>query len=135
MQEITEIILFKEEEAKLAKLLAAYKLLHTFNANEYPISLSVSQNCDPAEQMELYSTDDGASSRDSRLTFQFRDGEILVRTDSRLIIPDDLFTKVKGKAKKLHYLYLQAYFRATRPKSDAGDDEENPGNLLEEITG
>lgn len=114
MNSAKEILLFRSEETKLSELLAENGLSYTFNVYEYPICLIVSQNTDPGDQMEFYSTDsENSSDKDSRLCFQFSDGEITIRTDSRLIIPDSLMTKIKGKAKKMHYLYLQAYFRAS----------------------
>lgn len=57
----------------------------------------------------LLEDDGGVSARDARLQIIFHDGDIIIRTDERLIITDALLTKIKGQAKKLHYLYLQAY--------------------------
>lgn len=97
---------------KLGKLLADNGLVGTFNTNTYPISLTVGMDMSPEAQMELFDVDEiGASASDAKLKFVFEDGDILVRTHSRLVIADDIMSKIKGFAKKLHYLYLQNFFR------------------------
>jgi hypothetical protein len=99
-------------EGKLAELLAAHNLVYTFSSDDYPISLTVEANLYPSAQMEMFANDDaGVLSRYAKLCFIFQDGEIVVRTYSRLIISDALLSKIKGMAKKMHYLYLQAYHR------------------------
>lgn len=97
---------------KLEKLLADNGLVGTFNTSFYPISLTVCIDMSIESQMALYGVDEiGASASDAKLKFIFEDGDVLVRTHSRLVIPDDVMTKIKGFAKKLHYLYLQDFFR------------------------
>ena len=99
-------------EGKLAELLAAHNLVYTFSRDDYPISIAVEPNLDPSAQMEMFANDDaGVSSRDAKLRFIFQDGAIIVRTDGSLIISDALLSKIKGLAKKMHYLYLQDYHR------------------------
>lgn len=133
-----ELRQFQAVEDKLSKLLADNNLVHSFATKGYPITLTISQDKDPSAQMEIYSQDDGdVSAWDSRLVFAFQDGEIVVRTDSRLVISDALMGKIKGYAKKMHYLYLQAFYhgivdqRALEEADEADqddsfeDDEEN----------
>lgn len=128
---MTEKMQFDTLQEKLDKLLDDNGLVGELHCTAYPIYLSVSQNVAPAAQLELYDTSDaGVSARDSRLLFIFRDGSILVRTDSRMIIPDDLMSKIKGLAKKLHYMYLQHYFRSSMERlhslynlNDVPDDD------------
>ena len=128
---------------KLGKLLADNGLVGTFKTDAYPISLTVSMDASPGAQMELFDVDaTGASASDASLKFVFEDGDILVRTHSRLVIADDIMSKIKGFAKKLHYLYLQDFFRyrmaqqkhdqmpdvsdeyAMRPEHDEDTEEE-----------
>lgn len=123
MAEIKESTLYYETIEKLDELLAANNLVQVFGEDEYPIVLTVSQDRDPAAQMELFSQDGpGISSRDARLSFIFQDGDIVVRTDSRLVISDALMSKIKKYAKKMHYLYLQAYYRERH--EDTTDSQE-----------
>ena len=112
MENIKELEQFYEIETKLAALLAENNLVHRFYSDGYPISLTIAQSQDPADQMELFEADErSVSASDARLNFIFQDGDIIVRTDSRLVISDALLSKIKGFAKKMHYLYLQAYHR------------------------
>ena len=109
---IRELELLFEANNKLEELLVSNGLVASFHDKQYPIILTVSQSQDPGDQMELFASDMGTvSARDAKLHFIFQDGEIIVRTDSRLVVPDALLTKIKGLAKKMHYLYLQAYHR------------------------
>lgn len=100
-------------EDKLATLLDANGLLHTMDAKNYPITLTITQNKAADAQMELYAGGGGISSRDSMLRFIFRLEGLEIQTNERLVITDDLMSKIKGNVKKLHAEYLHAYFAAT----------------------
>lgn len=131
MKYTTEMKMFQEVQGKLDELLDKNGLVGTFDCDSYPIFLSVGQNMDPEEQMALFSVaDDGVSARDSRLRLIFKDGDILIRTDSRLIISDDLMGKIKNYAKKLHYLYLQAFHHGLY----VGAERTNYGEDAQEVT-
>lgn len=124
-----ELKQFQAVEDKLSKLLADNNLVHSFETKGYPIMLTISQDKDPSAQMEIYSQDDGdVSAWDSRLVFCFQDGEIVVRTDSRLVISDALMGKIKGYAKKMHYLYLQAFYRGIVDQRVLEEADEAPEN-------
>ena len=119
-----EMMQLKAVEEKLGELLADNNLVYAFRTTQYPISLTVSQDKDPSAQMELYCTDAGdVSARDARLDIIFQDGEIVIRTDSRLVISDSILSKIKGYAKKMHYLYLQEYFRACGSANEKNSQE------------
>lgn len=107
-----ELMQLQEITDKLETLLEDNNLCFRFDRGGYPIRLVVTQNTGVSEQMEIYrNTTDAVSSRDARLEFIFAHADIIVRTDSRLVIPDALLSKIKGYAKKMNYLYLQAFFR------------------------
>lgn len=133
-----EMKMFQETQEKLDKLLAENSLVGTFDCDSYPIFLSVGQNMDPSEQMALFSeAEDGVSARDSRLRLIFKDGDILIRTDSRLIISDDLMGKIKNYAKKLHYLYLQAFHHGLHvgaERTSFGEDDPEDAKETEDTT-
>ena len=125
-----EIKLYQDIENKLDTLLAENGLVGTFRTDKYPIVLCVGMDQSLDAQMELYeTTDHDASAQDAKLKFIFRDGEILVRTDSRLVISEALMNKIKGHAKKKHYLYLQAFFHrvvgSKHPDPEPDDMEED----------
>ena len=98
-------------DGKLVELLEDHQLIRKFNTDSYPITLTITPNTSPEAQMTMYSmAEDGASSRDAKLVFSFPVGEIGIRIVGRLIMSDALMNKIKGLAKKMHYLYLQAQF-------------------------
>ncbi len=102
---------FDAQANKMANLMDANGLLHTFCADKYPITMTVQPNTTPSEQMEMFDTStDGVSSDDAKLVLQFFVGEIVVRVYGRLIISDALMGKIKNQAKKMRDLWLQADF-------------------------
>lgn len=119
-------------DAKLVKLLDENQLIRKVNVSGYPITLTITPNVSPEAQMAMCSmADEGVSSRDAKLTFSFPVGAIGVKVSGRLCISDSLMGKIKGLAKKMHYMYLQAEY-ATRnefKRADvitpaAGDDDQ-----------
>jgi hypothetical protein len=111
-------------EDKLAETLAEKNLLHLMDKSKYPITLTVTQNQAPDAQMELYDTTDGTlSSQDSVLRFVFHLDRLEIQTNSRLVIDDKFMNKVKGQAKKIHALYVHAYFAARITTLRAAADE------------
>lgn len=100
-----------EIEGKIGKVLAKEGLVYTFKTSQYPITLIISQSQSPAAQMSFMETgDDGVSSKDAALRFIFELDGLKIHTSSRLIITDELMSKLKGLAKKLHAAYVHAYF-------------------------
>ena len=116
---------FEAQKEKLTNTLDEHHLLHTFSAKEYPITLTISQNQAPGEQMALYEqSEDGVSSKDAKLVLTFPVGEIGVRVyGSRLIIPDTLLGKIKNIGKKMRDLYLQGDY-ARRMDQRGGDPKQ-----------
>lgn len=121
---------YASELLKLEKLLAEERMVCTFHDSSYPISLTISPDASPEAQMELFAlADDGATSRDARLTFTFPVGDIGMKISGRLIIPEALLNKIKGAAKKIHKAYLEGFFaeRMSKPKEEtASPDPDAP---------
>lgn len=116
---------FDAQDAKLAELLANNNLLHKFSTDSYPMTLTISRDISPEAQIAMFEQDSGdVSSADSKLVFSFPVGEIGVRVYGRLVISDDLMNKIKGHAKKMRDLYLQAVYaaRAEKARLYAHDD-------------
>ena len=115
---------YHSELLKLEKLLAEERMVCTFHNTSYPIMLTISPDASPEAQMELFAlADDGATSRDARLTFTFPVGEIGMKISGRFIIPEALLNKIKGAAKKIHKAYLEGFFaermsKQSKPKED-----------------
>lgn len=101
-------------DTKLVELLDENLLVRSFDTQVYPITLTISQNASPASQAALVeaSNERGLSSQDASLVISFPVGGIGIRVSGRLCISDALLNKIKGYAKKLHYLYLQAEYAA-----------------------
>lgn len=122
---------FNSVDSKLVELLEDNQLIRKFNTDAYPITLTITPNVSPEAQMAMYSMAEyGASSRDAKLVLSFPVGEIGLRIVGRLIISDALMNKIKGLAKKMHYLYLQAQFamlseNVAFPKVHTLDAEED----------
>ena len=105
---------FKEFEAiasKLNELLAENMLTYKFSTAAFPITLTITPDASMDAQMTMYEqSDDGMSSSDAKLVYSFKVNEIAVRVYGRLIITEALMNKIKGLAKKMHYVWLQCYF-------------------------
>ena len=105
---------FKEFEAvatKLNELLAENMLTYKFSTAAFPITLTIMPDASMDAQMSMYEqSDDGVSSNDAKLVYSFKVNEIAVRVYGRLIITEALMNKIKGLAKKMHYVWLQCYF-------------------------
>ena len=115
---------YASELLKLEKLLAEERMVCTFHDKSYPISLTISPDASPEAQMELFAlADDGATSRDARLTFTFPVGEIGMKISGRLIIPEALLNKIKGAAKKIHKAYLEGFFAERMSKPSKPKEE------------
>ena len=124
---------FNAVDNKLVELLDDNQLIRHFNTDGYPITLTVAPNVSPEAQMVMYAAEDGTFSRDARLIFSFPVGEIGVKVTGNLAISDALMNKIKGFAKKMHYLYLQGEYamrceskgftRVQRIWEDADDED------------
>lgn len=128
---------FNSVDSKLVELLDEHQMIRKFKTDTYPITLVITQNVSPEAQMALFDTaKDGASSRDAKLVFSFHVDELGVKVSGRLVMSDALMNKIKGMAKKMHYLYLQGEyatlaerqkgFRRVDPLDDEDDDEPDP---------
>ena len=100
---------FQTQRDKLETLLDENNLLHEFATDDYPITLTIRPSAVPDAQMAMFAqATEGVSSSDARLVFQFLVDEINVRIYGRLVISDALMSKIKGQAKKMLLLWLQA---------------------------
>lgn len=110
---------FETQQEKLEVLLEENDLLHEFDTERYPITLTIRPNAVPDAQMAMFArATEGVSSSDARLVFQFLVDEINVRVYGRLIISDALMSKIKGQAKKMLLLWLQADHAARVEQSE-----------------
>ena len=105
---------YKSHETKLAELLTEHGLVHTFRTGAFPITLTISHNAAPEEQMSMLLAEGSNSSPDAKLVLIMDlDGSIEVNTYERLVISDKLFSKIKTLAKKMKDSYCYAHFADT----------------------
>lgn len=119
---------FKAHEGKLDKLLTEHGLVYTFRTGDHPITLTISRNAAPEEQMSMLLVEGATSSPGSKLVFIFDLDSIEVNTFERLVISDKLFTKIKGLAKKMYDSYCHAYFADTVANHRINENMVNPDN-------
>lgn len=104
---------FNIQQKKLDELMAEHNLISTFRTDNYPMTLTITQDQSLDAQVALYEEEtDGVSSKDSKLVLTFPVGEIGVRVYGRLIISESLMNKIKAHGKKLRDLYLQCDYAA-----------------------
>ena len=113
---------YKTHEGKLDKLLTEHGLVYTFRTGGHPITLTISRNAAPEEQMSMLLAEGSTSSQDAKLIFIFDLDGIEVNTYERLVISDKLFTKIKGLAKKMYDSYCHAFFAEARTSGKDAPD-------------
>ena len=125
---------FTAQSDKLANIMDANDLLHTFNTKTYPITLTITQNQAPDAQLSLLENapEEGVSSQDARLVLTFPVGEIGVRVYGRLVIADTLMAKIMNHGKKMRDLWLQGYFAAQMANGNKSNTISAPGDTEDE---
>lgn len=103
---------FVEVMRKFSSLLAGYGYRLSFNGALYPVVFTITPDMEAQGQGSMFDDTDEEERRDVRLRLIFRDSGVVVETASRLTVTEEFLNKVKSLAKKAHYLFLQAYFRA-----------------------
>ena len=88
---------------KLDNTLEANGLIGTFVTGASPIMLTVTPNVVDVGQVSLLpEVDDDKSSLDAKLSFVFKEGDVTITTDEKLVIAESLMNKIKNIAKKMH---------------------------------
>ena len=124
MNKFAEKNLFDETHEKLEKLTLKTGLLFLFQAETYPIMLSVWPDPEVEAQLDMLG-EENIGKEGACIVFIFADGEIIVRTTGKFTLPDALMSKIKGYAKKLHYFYLQAYHRQAMTAYNAPTQQDS----------
>ena len=125
---------FNDYKAKMDELCTKQLLVCNFNADRYPIVLTITPDKDPSAQMVMFSIDEGVSSADAAMEYRFNLDSIDVKINGRLCLTDEVMNKFKTLAKKMVDAYVFGYFveqkqrealdaRFNYPKADSGDFE------------
>ena len=97
---------------KVEKTCKDSDLIFEFESSKFPIVATIrpSDECKNQMMMDLGDEKEGKNYVNGEIKFLFGDElNITVLNDFR--IGDDLLNKIKTQIKKLHYIYLQMYFK------------------------
>ena len=111
-----EIGKYTELKEKLYKTCNENSLTYTINNKGYPFLLIIKpMGGMDAQQTMLEGMDDpgetGYISPDASLVFAYRDGNLTYKISETFTISDKLFNKIKGLFQKLHYMWMQYFYR------------------------
>lgn len=136
---MSEISQYESYKKKLQGVCDENDLVFRFVRTEYPITLTISPASADMTQIAMpgVQDEDEASSPDAAIVFSIKDGILSYKTSQTFTISDALFSKIKNLFKKLHYFWLQYFFReliekgvlttSTMPVIDEDDAEDfNP---------
>ncbi len=101
----------ERELNKLEKKCYDNELIFEFNKVTFPIIAKITPSEDKKNQLVMKFDDELDSDYvNGEVQFIFED-ELVIKTLNDFYIEDDLLNSIKNAAKKLHYLYLQMYFK------------------------
>lgn len=136
---MSEISQYESYKKKLQGVCDENDLFFRFVRTEYPITLTISPASADMTQIAMpgVQDEDEASSPDAAIVFSIKDGILSYKTSQTFTISDALLSKIKNLFKKLHYFWLQYFFReliekgvlttSTMPVIDEDDAEDfNP---------
>ena len=100
---------YQELEGKLEDTCIENQLEYSFETSKFPIVLRITPNFEQKNQMKM---DIGKDSNfvNGEIQLIFAD-ELTIKILNDFRIGDKLLNKIKNQAKKLHYIYLQMYFK------------------------
>lgn len=103
---------FQDLKDKIEKLCQENNLEFTFESSKFPIIATIRPSEEAKNQLTIDFGDEDENKNfvNGEIQFIFADElEMKVLNDFR--IEDGLLNKIKTQVKKLHYLYLQMYFK------------------------
>ena len=112
---MSEISKYEDQKKKLEGLCDEHHLTYRFKKEAYPITLSLRPVQGMYEQLSLLeNAEDGKGriSPDAVMTFEKKDGDILIQTFGAFAMSEGLQSKFKNLFKKLCDFWMQYFFRA-----------------------
>lgn len=103
-----------EIENKLEKTCKDNDLVFKFETINFPIVATVRQSEEKKNQMVLEEVEE-ENKVYGEIKFIFGN-ELSISISDDFVISDDVLNKLKNNFKKLHYLYLQIYFRTAKAR-------------------
>ncbi len=99
---------YQELEEKLEDTCIDNNLEYSFETSKFPIVLRITPDFEQKNQMKMDIGDNNFVN--GEIQFIFAD-ELTIKILNDFRIGDKLLNKIKNQAKKLHYIYLQMYFK------------------------
>lgn len=114
--ETNEIGKYTEIKKKLEKACNENRLTYTIQNKGYPFLLVIKpMGGIGSQQAMIEGMEDacgtGYISPDASLVFAYRDGNLTYKISDTFTISDKLFNKIKGLFQKLHYMWMQYFYR------------------------
>lgn len=103
---------FADMQDKLLKVCKDNKLDIHIHYTEFPIVASIKPDLEDTDQLsfDIPRKDEVTNFVNGEIKFVF-DDELTMTVLNDFKIEDNLLNKIKGMVKKLHYIYLQIYFK------------------------
>lgn len=101
---------FQDLKDKIEKLCNENGLEFTFESSQFPIIATIRPNEELRNQLTIDLGDETTNFVDGEIQLIFGD-ELTMKVLKDFRIEDGLLNKIKNQVKKLHYLYLQMYFK------------------------
>lgn len=92
-------------------------LQYDFLMHNFPIIARITPTEDRLDQMTLLEDENENNYVNGEILFIFAD-ELTVQIKNDFIISDDLMNKLKNNAKKMHYIFLQKYFKDRKEREN-----------------
>jgi len=101
-----------EMQEKLNKTCSENGLEFNFESSRFPIIATIRPDGELRNQMmmDLGDEKEGSNYINGEIRFSFGE-ELTITVLNDFRIGDDLLNKIKGQIKKLHYVFLQTYFK------------------------
>lgn len=131
---MNEVSNYEVQKKKLDGLCDEHNLIAKFKGDKYPITMTVRPLTGMDEQLTMMENieENGYTSPDACIVFAMKDGEVDIVTSETFAISSTLFSKLEGIFKKMHFFWVQYFFRdiiekrvltkETMPKADDEDD-------------
>ncbi len=131
---MSELSKYEAYKKKLEGLCDEHNLVAKFKKDKYPVAMTVRPLTGLDEQISMMENieENGYTSPDACITFTMKDCEVDINTSETFTISDTLFKKLLDLFKKMHFCWVQYFFRDvvekriltedTMPKADDEDD-------------
>lgn len=101
---------YEEELKKIEKVCNEEDLEFHFVKASFPVIATIEPTWQAKDQMRMDLGESAESITNGEIKFIFAD-ELTMSIVNDFMIEDALLNKIKNAAKKLHYIYLQMYFK------------------------